>query len=353
MVGPDTRPLISVCIPAYNRAAVLPELLESILVQDFSDYEVLLAEDGSPERADIAAVIARYINRFSGRLRHTENACNLGYDGNLRNLIECARGHYCLFMGNDDLLAPGALVSVARAVGGHPDVGVVLRTYASFDTDPARPVQTFRYFDEELFFPAGAPTITTFFRRCVVISGLVIHRDAAHACATDRFDGTLLYQLYLVGRILARKNGVSLPQVLALYRLGGIPDFGNSASEQGLFVPRQQTPESSIAFMQGMLAIARDTEDSTGERVSCGIFRDLGNYSYPILAIQARQPLTRFLRYCLGLARLGFWRSALFHAYMWSLLLLGPRRVDRLIVAIKKRLGRTPALGRVYHGKSV
>ena len=180
----------------------------------------------------------------------------------------------------------------------------------------------------------------------------MIHRDAAQRYATDHFDGSLLYQLYLVGNILADMNGVSLPNILALYRLGGVPDFGNSASEKGRFVPKQQTPESSLVFMRGMLDIACDIELKRGLPVFKGISCDIGNYSYPILSIQARQPFGVFLKYCYGLARMGFWKSRMFYVYALALLVLGARGSDRVIGFIKKKLGRTPVLGRVYQGKS-
>ena len=99
---------ISVCIPAYNRAALLQPLLESILTQDYDNFEIVICEDDSPERQAIAEVVARYAATHPGRIRLFENEQNLGYDRNLRRLIELAEGDYCMFMGNDDLLAPGA-----------------------------------------------------------------------------------------------------------------------------------------------------------------------------------------------------------------------------------------------------
>jgi len=48
-------PLISVCIPAYNRAGVLLALLDSILKQDFDDFDIVIAEYCSPERQALAA----------------------------------------------------------------------------------------------------------------------------------------------------------------------------------------------------------------------------------------------------------------------------------------------------------
>jgi len=142
-------PIISVCIPAYNRPEVLPALLDSILEQDFDDYEIVICEDKSPLRQDIAKVVSNYLNKFPGRIAYFENEKNLGYDANLRNLFEKATGQYCMFMGNDDLMCAGALSTVAGALGRHPDVGVILRSYASFDGTPDNIAQVFRYFDKE------------------------------------------------------------------------------------------------------------------------------------------------------------------------------------------------------------
>jgi abequosyltransferase len=251
------NPLISVCIPSYNRASVLPALLDSIVAQGCPHFEIVICEDRSPEREKIHEIVIRYQAGYPGLIRYFENETNLGYDGNLRRLIECASGRYCLFMGNDDLMCPGALSAVASAVERYPNVGVFLRSYATFDDSPEKIVQEFRYFPQEIFFPAGEGTIATVFRRSVVISGMAVHRERALQYATSRFDGSLLYQLYLVARILTGMNAVYLPTILVLYRNGGIPDFGNSAAEQGKFVPKEHTPESSLHFMQRMLDIVR------------------------------------------------------------------------------------------------
>jgi abequosyltransferase len=344
--------LISICVPAYNRAGVLSALLDSILNQDFDDFDVVIAEDLSPERPWIAAKAAEYQERFGKKVKYHENPQTLGYDGNLRRLIDLATGDYVLFMGNDDLLAPGALAAVAAAVRERQDVGVVLRSYSSFEKDPTEVVQVFRYFGEDRVFPPGPDTVVTFFRRCVFISGMVFKRSSAAALATTRFDGTLLYQQHLAGHILANESGVYLNRILSYHRLGGVPDFGVSAAEKGLFVPKQQTPESSVQFMRGMLEIAYSLDADCGTKVGRRILLDIGNYAYPILSIQAGQPFGTFLLFVWQLMKLGFWRVPLFHGYVIGLLVLGRKNCDGLIARIKKSLGRAPILGGVCTGQS-
>jgi len=342
---------ISVCIPAYNRAIVLPELLESILTQDFDSFEVVINEDFSPERIEIRNIVESFSELYPNRIKYFENEINLGFDANLRSLIDHSSGDYCLFMGNDDLMCPGALETVSSTLFRHPDIGVYLRSFEAFDGSPDNVVQTFRYFDREIFFPAGANSIATFYKRSVVIPGVTLHRKTAQQFATDQFDGTLLYQIYLVANILCEKNGVFSPEIITWYRNGGTPEFGNSLAEKGKFVPGTRTIESSINFMEGMLNIARSVEVARGINIYKKILRDLSSYSYPILVVQADKPLAMFCRYYLALIKLGLGCRVLFHVYFFSILLLGKNRMENLIAWIKRKLGHTPSLGRLYAGE--
>lgn len=346
-----SAPLFSVCIPAYNRSTLLPPLLESIFSQDFDDFEVVIAEDASREQPEIRRIAAEYGERYPGKLLYLENQKNLGFDGNIRKLVASSRGQYCLFMGNDDLLNAGALKVLAAGIGRHPDVGVVLRSYASFDGDPSNINQEFRYFSDERFFPAGVDAAATLYRRSVVICGVVIHRETALKYVTEAHDGTLLYQIYLVANVLFEKNGIYLPNIVALYRNGGVPEFGNAAAEKGKFVPENRTIESSVQFMKGMLDIARAVEVTHRQPFYNRVLSDIANYSYPVLSIQAKRPKRELCRYWYALCRIGFWRFPLFHAYFFALLTLGVDRSDAIIAAIKRKLGHTPVLGSVFQGK--
>ena len=343
---------LSVCIPAYNRPELLPALLDSILSQDYDSYDIIICEDASPSREAIRRVVTQYMDRHSGVIHYYENEENLGFDGNVRRLFNQADGEFVLLMGNDDLMCPGALSTIAAALARYDNIGVIMRSYASFEGNPDNIKQVHRYFDEERFFPAGADTLVTFFRRSVVLPGVTIHRESALKYDTDRFDGTALYQIYLVANILIERDGLFLPEILVLNRHGGIPELGNSPKERAGFVPTQQTPESSVYFVRGMLEIAKYIEENRGISVYGKILKDIGNYSYPILSIQAKRSLSVFLRYSYRLAQLGFWKNEKFYLYLLGLLVFGPERMDGFIDLIKKKIGFTPILGPIYTGHS-
>ena len=345
-------PRFSACIPAYNRAHLLTPLLDSIFAQDFTDFEVVITEDVSREQAQIRAIAHQYQGRFPGRLTYVENETNLGFDGNIRKLVASSSGEYCVFMGNDDLMSAGGLAALDAAIERHPDVGVVLRSYAAFESNPVQPIQEFRYFPDERLFAAGVDAAAVFFRRCVVICGVCLHRESAARIVTTELDGTLLYQIYLVARILFEKSGVSVPHIVALYRNGGVPEFGNAEAEKGKFVPADRTVASSVQFMRGVLQVARAVDREHGQGFYNKVVADYANYSYPFLSIQAWRPRFDFIGYWWALSKLGFWPYPMFHIYFFSLLVLGEQRSDAIIAWIKRRLGYTPLLGSLSRGKA-
>lgn len=343
-------PFFTVCIPAYNRAQFLAPLLESVFAQEFIDFDILIHEDFSPQRADIGAIVEHYMARYPNRITYTENVINLGYDANLRSLLEAAAGRYCFFMGNDDVMATGALQASHAAISRHPDVGVIIRSYSWFKTDPSKPVDTIRYFAEERFFPAGADTISTFFRRTGVLSGFIISTEKARAVATDKFDGFLYYQMYLTASVLAYSNGVFTPVVLTLSRDTEPPDFGNSLNEKDVFRPGGYTPEARIHMLTGMLTIAAAVELSTGVTIQEKIKSDIGNYIYPYIRDQLDLSPIKYYRYYKSLCNLGLCKNINFYIIIIIAYILKTKSFDFVVGLIRKILGRTPQLGKVYGG---
>ncbi len=65
-----TRKLFSICIPAYNRVHHLETLLDSILIQSFHDFEIVICEDKSRERDKITTLVREFESRYPGILRY-------------------------------------------------------------------------------------------------------------------------------------------------------------------------------------------------------------------------------------------------------------------------------------------
>ncbi len=354
VLNPDSaiqpRPLLSICIPAYNRARFLAPLLHSIMAQSVGDgdLEIVIAEDASPERSQIAAIVQSALQRGAPTpIRYSENAVNLGYDGNVRRLVEQARGRWCFFLGNDDLLAPGALAITRAHLAAHPGIGLLLRGYAWFRGAPENIAGTARYVSAPTLFAAGVDAIAMCFRRSGVISGYIVDRDAAFAAATDRFDGTLYYQMHLTASVLATRPALAVPEVLVLCRDGTPPDFGVAAAEQGHFTPGGYTPQARVRMVRGafeILAAHASPDDPATREVWSRVVRDYARHFYPFVMDQLTLPWRQYLALCRAYASTPVGRHPAFYVNCIVAYALGRRRADALIERMRGWLGRTPRL---------
>lgn len=105
-------PEISVIVPVYKAEAFLRKCTESVLTQTFTDLELLLVEDGSPDKS---GALCDEIQREDPRVRviHKEN----GGVSSARNLgMEKAEGTYIAFADADDWLPPEALAIMVKAM---------------------------------------------------------------------------------------------------------------------------------------------------------------------------------------------------------------------------------------------
>jgi abequosyltransferase len=344
----QTRKLFSVCIPAYNRARYLPDLLNSILTQDFYDFEIVICEDLSPERNQIADIVREYQSRYPDMLRYFENEQNLGYDGNIRNLVQKASGTFCFFMGNDDIMCQGALQNVASIINRYPNAGLILKSYGWFNETPKKVNQEIRWFKDEKEFPTGIPAIRFAFRRSGVLAGYIVHRDSANQAATDRYDGTLFYQMHLTASVLIDKTAVCTPKVLVLCRGNGSPEFGNSLKEKGKYVPGSYTSQARLNMIGGVLSIIRDLKQTKGIDVVEDVIHDYANYFYPYIRDQLNLPLGEYFALYRAYGRMGFARYPLFHLYFALGYVLGEKRFDALTALVRRQLGRSPRFGNSY-----
>jgi glycosyltransferase involved in cell wall biosynthesis len=337
----------SICIPAFNRPRELSELLTSIASEAPGDWEILVSEDCSPKHEEIAQVVDRFSREHELLcVRFLTTPANLGYDGNLRFLVDHAEGEYSVFMGDDDLWCAGALNELTKATNAVPDAGVVLRAWQTTQKETGKTLDVHRYFPGDRVFQPGPETVAAFFRRSVFISGLTIRTDAARAVRTDKFDGTLLYQLYLVGNLLMTSPGYYMSRITAIRRVGGDHYFGSSVSERERFAPRQLTPEHSLNFVRGLLEIAQSLDSAHGPEVGRLIRSDVARYSYPLLAIQARTcSRSSFQHYASALSQLGLGKYLSFRMYRAALSVAGFRICDLLIDAVKRLSGSTPVMG--------
>ncbi|MEO1275980.1 MAG: glycosyltransferase family 2 protein [Pseudomonadota bacterium] len=125
-------PRASIIVPAYNAAATIGETLDSLLAQTFTDFEIVVVDDGTPD--DTLDIVAHYDDP---RIRVVRQA-NRGLAGARNGGLLAARGAYIGFCDADDLWEPRKLAAHVAHLDANPDVGISFAGSLFIDAESRR-----------------------------------------------------------------------------------------------------------------------------------------------------------------------------------------------------------------------
>ncbi|MHB1938631.1 MAG: glycosyltransferase family 2 protein [Acidobacteriaceae bacterium] len=126
-----TAPKVSVCVPVYNAEEYIRQALESVLVQTFQDYEIVIVDNCSTDAT--VSVIKDATKRAAGNVRFYRNDRNIGLVANMNKCLEYARGDYVKFLCADDLLLPGCIEAMASVLDHQQSATLVGCTRTTID----------------------------------------------------------------------------------------------------------------------------------------------------------------------------------------------------------------------------
>ena len=110
-------PKVSVLMPVYNtRPEHLREAVQSVLSQTFTDFELLILNDGSTVQG-LEEVVRSF---HDPRIVYAENERNLGISRTRNRLMDMARGEYFAVMDHDDVSLPERLEKQTAFLDAHP-----------------------------------------------------------------------------------------------------------------------------------------------------------------------------------------------------------------------------------------
>ncbi len=111
-------PKVSVIIPTYNRSQYICQAIDSVLMQIFTDYEIIIVDDGSTD--DTREVLKKYGNTIQYLYQK-----NMGPPSAMNTGIRCSKGEYFVILGDDDVLMPNMLERQAAVLERNPDIAFV------------------------------------------------------------------------------------------------------------------------------------------------------------------------------------------------------------------------------------
>tara|TARA_R110000868_G_scaffold111489_1_gene301032 strand:- start:5916 stop:6941 length:1026 start_codon:yes stop_codon:yes gene_type:complete len=255
----------SIAIPAYSRPAEFQELLSSIYHMDLLPNEVVICEDGSKERDELSIIAKSWEKKYDSqncKIRFIENEINLGYDQNVRKLIEVSYYKWVILIGNDDLFLKDGLVILKEFIARNKNIAMVSRPFIRFDTNILKPLGTSRIDNKENIYSRNNKTSSKMiFRSCGFVGGLVVNRDFALPLSTNKYDGSLYYQIYLACHAFCQEGIGYLKNPIVGGRAGNPPLFGSAANESEVHVPGSYSSKGRTTMWKSILDISQDVGD--------------------------------------------------------------------------------------------
>ncbi len=208
-LGSDPR--VSVIVPVYKTAPYVSETLDSVLMQTYTDYEIIVVNDGSPDSEVLDEVLKPYRDRIIYIAQE-----NRGSSGARNSALKVARGYYVAMLDSDDRWDPEYLASQVGLLEGDPTIDVVYSDALRFTS---KGIGSTRYSES---YPVGGEItfLRVLARKCQILGEVTARRDVL--LRVGMYDEDLRtgedYELWL--RILKAGGRISYnDRVLTYYRI--------------------------------------------------------------------------------------------------------------------------------------
>lgn len=121
--------LISVVITSYNYEKYLPDTINSVISQTYSDWEMIVVDDASTD--DSVDIIKEFTKKDS-RIKLIQNETNLGLTETLKKGVKAASGKWVAILESDDILRENYLEKKAEIANKYPDIGMIFNDVELF-----------------------------------------------------------------------------------------------------------------------------------------------------------------------------------------------------------------------------
>lgn len=123
-------PSVSILMPVYNAEPYLPEAIQSMLNQTYTDFELIILDDCSTDNSP--AVVQTFSDT---RIKYHRNEVNFGLANNLNTGLKLAKGKYIARMDGDDISLPHRLKTQVDFLESHPDIDLCSCAMQMFGAD--------------------------------------------------------------------------------------------------------------------------------------------------------------------------------------------------------------------------
>jgi glycosyltransferase involved in cell wall biosynthesis len=223
--GSVNPPLVSICIPTYNRPEYFRRAVESCLAQTYPHFEVIITDNSTND--DTKDMAAKWTDP---RLRYYSNNGNIGLMESGKRVLSLATGQYTKFLMDDDLLKPRFLELMVKRLEENPTAGIAMAPMELIDENDRRIFPRFYIFRTMRYryrYQVGDALIgrrrilKDFLTRdypCTVPSGILYRSEALRGVGEVPAEIDFAGDLYFCMKIAAEWDFYYIDEVLSAWR---------------------------------------------------------------------------------------------------------------------------------------
>lgn len=247
-------------MPVYNAEKYLKETIDSILRQTFTDFELLIINDGSSDGSEDII-----LSCYDKRIRYKKNPTNLKLIETLNKGIELSSGKYIIRMDADDVSLPQRLQKQVDFMEKHPDVGVCGSWFEIFGKEK----KIIKYPEKDEDIRIMMLYQTPFCHPAVVIRKEILLQH------NIRFSPDFIhaedYEMWV--RLMGLTRFANIQEVLLLYRL-----HESSVSFSNKAVQKANTLKTIRLLFQKIGMSVEPDDDEIFRNIAYGVFKTDKNY---------------------------------------------------------------------------
>lgn len=323
---------LSICITSYKRLNELKRCLLSIKTQYNNDVEIVISEDCSPLKNEIKEMVDSLRVQIPVRIIFNSNEKNIGYDCNLKKLIDLANGKYILFLSDDDSVCEGALDRLVPFLDNdNNNYKFIYTPFENLNGEVARKsIDSYK-------MKSGAESAAKNIYNFILFSGLIFLRESIKDIKAERFVNLNYFQVYLGLVSVYKYGGFYFDCILVKEHGDGENAFGTTTlgeNNKGL-VDRKKS-YSNIDFNKGLISVIKIFDKDYKENTLAFFEKEYGLRTASGLMIAAKN--NELEMYWDKLKELDIHYGFFPYVYYFAIKILGVEIMEKLFMYPKKIL---------------
>lgn len=189
------KPLISICIPTFNRANILNKTLYDLIKIKSNKIEFVINDNGSTD--DTKEIVEDFKDN---RIKYFKNKSNLGFDANILNVIQKSRGKYIFLLSDEDKIETRTFHWLLKTLESS-DISLLYGSIISKKRDKLEKYYTY----EDKLLKKGSNTAYHLWFKHPYMSGIILRKSALNLNYMKKFVGSCYMHQFL--SIYALLNG--------------------------------------------------------------------------------------------------------------------------------------------------